>query len=67
MAVSISLRIHGELRDKRIVAAETSVAYCAECDPGKDDLQDVPNSDEGTEGAHLPQETQVEVPEVQSD
>ena len=36
----------------------------AQCDPGNDDLQDVQSSDEGTEGAHLPQEAKVEVPQV---
>src|SRR5579862_374785 len=35
------------------------------CDPGNSDLQSVQNSDEGTEGAHLSQETKVEVPQVQ--
>jgi hypothetical protein len=30
------------------------------------DLQSMQSSDEGTEGAHLPQETKVAVPQVQS-
>ena len=33
---------------------------------GRDDLQGMQSSDEGTEGAHLPQETKVAVPQVQS-
>jgi hypothetical protein len=31
-----------------------------------DDLQDLQNFDEGTEGAHLPQDAQMEMPEVRA-